>query len=378
MSSFVRKITSESVGVGHPDKICDKIADSILDCCLKLDPNSHVACEVFASNHLIVIGGEITTKGYADVVQIAWSVLKPLGYDECDFTILSNINKQSTDINNLVSLQNQIIGAGDQGIVFGYATNETKNYMPLPISIAHDLCKETEKLINAKKLSGAKYDMKSQVCINYVNNKPKSIDSMLMSIQHTTSKDVPNIRKIVESKVMIPVAKKYGFSTGFKKLVNAAGDFIIGGPFGDTGLTGRKIIVDTYGGASRHGGGAFSGKDYTKVDRTGAYFARYIAKNVVAAGLAERCEVQLGFNIGLPHPSDIYIETFGTAKYSDEKILNAIKKSFDFDLKSIIQKLNMKKNVYSNLSVYGHFGRDELNLPWEKLDKVILLKKNIK
>ncbi len=374
--SYIKKVTSESVGIGHPDKICDQIADSILDTCLKLDPNSHVACEVFASNHLIVIGGEITTKGYVDVVKTAWDVLTPLGYDECDFTILSNINKQSVDIANLVDLSKQAVAAGDQGIVFGYATNETDSYMPLPITIAHSLCYEVEKLINAKKLLGAKYDMKSQVCINYVNNKPKSIDSMLMSIQHAASANVEKIRTIVVNKVMIPLAKKYKMNTNFKKFVNAAGAFIIGGPFGDTGLTGRKIIVDTYGGASRHGGGAFSGKDYTKVDRTGAYFARYIAKNIVAAKLADRCEVQLGFNIGLPKPYSIFIDTFGTSKYSDESILNAINKSFNFDLNSIIKDLNMKKNIYKNLSVYGHFGKE--NLPWEKTNKVSLLKSNIK
>lgn len=375
--SYIKKVTSESVGIGHPDKICDQIADSILDTCLKLDPNSHVACEVFASNHLIVIGGEITTKGYVDVVKTAWDVLTPLGYDECDFTILSNINKQSVDIANLVDLSKQAVAAGDQGIVFGYATNETDSYMPLPITIAHSLCYEVEKLIKTNKLPGAKFDMKSQVCINYEKDKPISIDSMLMSIQHAASANVEKIRTIVVNKVMIPLAKKYKMNTNFKKFVNAAGAFIIGGPFGDTGLTGRKIIVDTYGGAAKHGGGAFSGKDYTKVDRTGAYFAfRYIAKNIVAAKLADRCEVQLSFNIGSPKPYSIFIDTFGTSKYSDESILNAINKSFNFDLNSIIKDLNMKKNIYKNLSVYGHFGKE--NLPWEKTNKVSLLKSNIK
>lgn len=376
--SYIKKVTSESVGIGHPDKICDQIADSILDSCLKLDPNSHVACEVFASNHLIVIGGEITTKGYVDVVKTAWDVLKPLGYGECDFTILSNINRQSTDIAKLVDMTSKVVAAGDQGIVFGYATNETDSYMPLPITLANALCYEVEKLIKSKKLPGAKFDMKSQVCIDYQNNKPISIDSMLMSIQHEQKANVNNIRKTVINSVMIPLAKKYRMNTSFKKFVNEAGDFIIGGPFGDTGLTGRKIIVDTYGGAAKHGGGAFSGKDYTKVDRTGAYFARYIAKNVVAAKLSERCEVQLSFNIGSPKPYSIFIDTFGTAKFSDEKILNAINKTFDFDLNSIIKKFNMKTNIYKNLSVYGHFGRQNLDLPWEKLDKVSELQKNIK
>ncbi len=376
--SFIKKITSESVGIGHPDKICDQIADSILDSCLKLDPNSHVACEVFASNHLIVIGGEITTKGYVDVVKTAWDVLKPLGYDECDFTILSNINKQSTDIAKLVDMTFKAVAAGDQGIVFGYATNETDTYMPLPITLAHALCYQVEKLIKSKKLPGARFDMKSQVCVDYKNDKPIAIDSMLMSIQHDEKANVNNIWKSVINNVMIPLAKKYKMNTTFKKFVNEAGDFIIGGPFGDTGLTGRKIIVDTYGGAAKHGGGAFSGKDYTKVDRTGAYFARYIAKNVVAAKLADRCEVQLSFNIGSPKPYSIFINTFNSSKYPEDKILDSINKSFDFDLNSIIKKFNMKKNIYKNLSVYGHFGRTNLNLPWEKLDKTIELQKNIK
>lgn len=376
--AYIKKITSESVGIGHPDKICDQIADSILDCCLKHDPNSHVACEVFASNHLIVIGGEITTTGYVDVVKKAWDVLTPLGYSECDFTILSNINNQSTDIAQLVSINKQVTGAGDQGIVYGYATNETRSYMPLPILLAHNLCQAVEKLIKIKKLPGAKFDMKSQVCINYdENNKPISIDSMLMSIQHEKNANVDRIRKIVINQVMLPLAKKFKMNLNFKKLINEAGPFVIGGPFGDTGLTGRKIIVDTYGGASRHGGGAFSGKDYTKVDRTGAYFARYIAKNVVAAQLADRCEVQLSFNIGSPKPSSIYIDTFNTSRVPEQKILDAINKSFNFDLNSIIKQLNMKNNIYKNLSVYGHFGRTDLILPWEKIDKVETLLKNI-
>lgn len=378
MNNF-KKVTSESVGIGHPDKICDQISDSILDACLKDDPDSHVACETFASNHMIVIGGEITTKSYVDVVKAAWDVLSPLGYDECDFTILSNINRQSPDINKLVSKKNKSVGAGDQGIVYGYAANETDEYMPLPITLANNLCKETAKMIKSHKLPGAKYDMKSQVCVNYdANEKPVSIDSMLMSIQHEDKANVTSIRKNVINKIMIPIAKKYGMNTDFKKSVNAAGAFVIGGPFGDTGLTGRKLIVDTYGGAAKHGGGSFSGKDYTKVDRTGAYFARYIAKNIVAAKLADRCEIQLSFNIGSPTPASIYIETFNTCKYSYDQLLNSANKSFDFNLNSIIKKFNMKNNNYKQLSVYGHFGRKELNLPWEKLDKVNELIKNIK
>ena len=375
--AYIKKVTSESVGIGHPDKICDQIADSILEDCLKHDPNSHVACEVFASNHLIVVGGEITTRGYVDVVKKAWDVLKPLGYDECDFTILSNINKQSSDIANLVDINRQLVGAGDQGIVYGYATNETKNYMPLPITLAHSLCQLTEKLIKTNKLPGAKFDMKSQVCINYDQNRPVSIDSMLMSIQHEKDANIERIRKIVINQVMLPLARQFKMNTDFKKMVNEAGDFVIGGPFGDTGLTGRKIIVDTYGGAARHGGGAFSGKDYTKVDRTGAYYARYIAKNIVAAQLADRCEVQLSFNIGSPKPSSIFIDTFGTSRVPEQKILEVINKVFNFDLNSIIKTLNMKNIPYKKLSVYGHVGRQDIQLPWEKLDKVSSIIKNI-
>ncbi|MDE7433645.1 MAG: methionine adenosyltransferase [Mycoplasmoidaceae bacterium] len=277
--------------------------------------------------------------------------------------MLSNINKQSSDIANLVDINRQLVGAGDQGIVYGYATNETKNYMPLPITLAHSLCQLTEKLIKTNKLPGAKFDMKSQVCINYDQNRPVSIDSMLMSIQHEKDANIERIRKIVINQVMLPLARQFKMNTDFKKMVNEAGDFVIGGPFGDTGLTGRKIIVDTYGGAARHGGGAFSGKDYTKVDRTGAYYARYIAKNIVAAQLADRCEVQLSFNIGSPKPSSIFIDTFGTSRVPEQKILEVINKVFNFDLNSIIKTLNMKNIPYKKLSVYGHVGRQDIQLP---------------
>lgn len=266
--------TSESVGRGHPDKICDQIADKILDACLYQDKNSRVACEVLATNRLIVIGGEITTKGYVDVTKIAWQVIKPLGYTESDFTIINNINSQSLDISHLVDKANHELGAGDQGIVYGYATNKTKNYMPLSYVLANEIVKRITKLIDQKKFKGAKYDMKSQVTIDWTNIDKPIIDNMIASIQHDKDVDLSKFRKFVVDNVFIPLAKEYKLNTNFKTRVNHVGAFTIGGPIGDTGLTGRKIIVDNYGPSAHVGGGCFSGKDYTKVDRTGAYFAR--------------------------------------------------------------------------------------------------------
>lgn len=370
--------TSESVGPGHPDKICDQIADKILDECLKQDQNSRVACEVFANNRLIVIGGEITTKAYVDIVKCAWTVLKPLGYSENDFTIISNINSQSPDINKLVDKSNNKIGAGDQGMTFGYACNDTKEYMPYSIAIAHELVKKAEDLRKNGKFKWAKSDMKSQVTIDVTNPQKPLLDTMLMSIQHDESYSRNQFINFVKQNIMLPIAKKYHFLNKFKMYVNDAGDFIIGGPIGDTGLTGRKIIVDTYGGIARHGGGAFSGKDYTKVDRTGAYFARYIAKNIVAAGLADKCEVQLGWCIGATKPISMFIETFKTNKIDETKIYNAVIKSFNFELTNIIKQLSLNKPIYFKTATYGHFGRNDLSLPWEKLDKIKLLRKNIK
>lgn len=359
--------TSESVGKGHPDKICDQIADLILDACLKQDKNSRVACEVLASNRLIVIGGEITTKSYVDVVKIAWQVLKPLGYTENDFTILANINRQSPDIDKIVNKKK--IGAGDQGIMYGYATNKTKNFMPLSIVLAHELIAKATHLIDTKQFKYAKYDMKSEVSVDWTNDNPK-IHTMLMSIQHEPNINIAAFKQYVIKNIMNPVAIKYKLDTHFLKMVNNAGDFIIGGPIGDTGLTGRKIMVDTYGTIAHHGGGAFSGKDYTKVDRTGAYIARYIALNIVGAKLADRCEVQLAYAIGQPQPLSIRIDTFNTNHVPMTKIYYAVSKTFNLDLNHIIEHFNLHQPIYSKLSVLGHFGRDDLNLPWEKTDKV--------
>lgn len=370
----IKHFTSESVGIGHPDKICDQISDHILDACLKQDPNSKVACEVFASNRFIIIGGEITTNGYVDVVKTAWDVIKPLGYNENDFTIISNVNKQSDDINQAV-FKNKVINAGDQGIVFGYATNETKDYMPLPISIAHDLLKLTEKQIKNKKFKNAKFDMKSQVTVDYENNKPIRINTMLMSVQHDENYNKKEFDDFIYKNIMIPVAKMYNMNLDFKYIINPSGKFTIGGPIGDTGLTGRKIIVDTYGGMSRHGGGAFSGKDYSKVDRSGAYFARYIAKNIVAAKLADKCEIQISYGIGLPKPISIFVDTFNTNKIPENEIIKIINKEFDTSVNGMINNLKLKKPQYSPLSTYGHVGRSDLNVEWEKTNKANKLSK---
>lgn len=372
--NYKNLITSESVGAGHPDKICDQISDLVLDKCLEQDPNSRVACEVFASNRLIVIGGEITTKAYVDVVKCAWDVLIPLGYNENDFTIISNVNAQSGDISQTILKNNGEVGAGDQGIVFGYATNETKNYMPVSIMLAHDLVKKAEKLRKSNKFKWAKSDMKSQVTVDYTNKKI-IVDTVLMSIQHDEKYNKKEFEKFVKEEIILKTLKEHKLNTDVNIIINPSGKFVIGGPIGDTGLTGRKIIVDTYGGIARHGGGAFSGKDCTKVDRSGAYMARYIAKNIVAAGLADKCEIQLSFGIGIPHPIALYVETFGTNKISNIEIIEIINKVFDLSVKGFITKLDLKKPQFRDLATYGHFGREELKVKWENIDKVTEIKK---
>jgi len=368
-------ISSESVGMGHPDKICDQISDKVLFECLKLDPKATVACEVIASNRIILIGGEITTTAYVDVVQCAWDILKPLGYNETDFTITSNVNSQSPDINHCVIKDNNEIGAGDQGIVFGYATNECENYMPLGINVAHDLLKLAEKLRKNGSFKFAKSDMKSQVSIDFTDETKLTLKTILMSIQHEENYDEIKFKEYIENEIMFPIAKKYNLNLDFKKIINPSGRFTIGGPIGDTGLTGRKIIVDTYGGLARHGGGAFSGKDLTKVDRSGAYFARYIVKNIVAAGLATKCEIQLSYGIGITKPIAINLNTFNTNKIPEEEIFKAIVENFDLRINKMIDFLNSTKIDYPKLATFGHFGREDLNVAWEHLDKVSELKK---
>lgn len=367
---YTKLITSESVGAGHPDKICDQISDAVLDQCLLVDKKSRVACEVLACNRLIVIAGEITTNAYVDVVKTAWDIIKPLGYTENDFTIISNVNTQSPDIAQSVDkTDDSTFGAGDQGIVYGFACDETKEFMPLTTVLAHELIKEIERQRLSGEFQKIGSDMKSQVTIDYADiNNPK-IHTMLTSVQHTNDYDQKYFENKIAS-IMHDVAKKYNLNTDFNKIINPSGRFVIGGPIGDTGLTGRKIIVDTYGGVSRHGGGAFSGKDPTKVDRSASYFARWIAKNVVAAKLAKRCEIQLAFAIGQPRPVAMFIETFNTNTVADELIFEAIKNSFNFDIKTFINDLKLLETKYQPTATYGHFGRDDLDLSWEKLNKV--------
>ena len=372
-------VTSESVGIGHPDKICDQIADGILDKILKQDKEARVACEVLASNRLIVIGGEITTSCYVDLVKTAWEVLKVIGYKENDFVIISNVHSQSPDINIGVDQGKGVIGAGDQGIVFGYACNETPNFMPLPIVIAHELVKYAEKLRRAQEFKWAKADMKSQVTIEYTNDKPK-IKSILMSIQHETKLNRKAFKDFIINKIMKVIAKKYSLNDDFKIFINPTGNFVVGGPAADTGSTGRKIIVDSYGTNVHHGGGAFSGKDYTKIDRSGAYMARWIAKNIVAAKIASKIEVQISYAIGVVQPTSVAINTFGTSKINESKIITMIKNVFDLSPAGIIKSLHLKATTYLPIATFGHFGRDDLDLPWEKTNKVIAIKKffNIK
>ena len=374
---YKKLFTSESVGAGHPDKICDQISDAILDKILAKDKNARVACEVMASNRLIVIAGEITTTCYVDFVTTAWGVLKNLGYSENDFTIISNVNSQSPDINQGVDKKNGEIGAGDQGIMFGYAVNETPELMPLPITLAHALAERAETLRRSGKFKWAKSDLKTQVTIDYSKSKPQ-INSILMSVQHEKNYQKNKFYAFIKKQIMEHVAKKYKLNLDFKTYINPTGKFIIGGPIGDAGLTGRKIIVDTYGGKGHHGGGCFSGKDYTKVDRSAAYAARWVAKNIVAANLASEVEVQLAYAIGITKPVSISVETFGTEKVAINKIEKAIAKVFDLSPSGIIKSLDLKKPIYQKTATFGHFGRPKLNFTWEKTNKVIALKNEIK
>lgn len=370
-------ITSESVGIGHPDKICDQIADHVLTQCLKHDKNSRVACEVFASNHLIVIGGEITTKAYVDVIKLAWEVLLPLGYNENDFTILSNINKQSPEISQHVN-KRRSFGAGDIGVVYGYATNETAEYLPLTYVLASRFLFKINELTKQKKLPGANFDTKCQVtCFYDENNKPVGIDTVIISLQHKKDANLPKLFDEVKKLAIYPIVDEYKLNKDFKVIFNNGGSFIVGGPFGDTGLTGRKLMVDTYGTIGRHGGGAFSGKDYTKVDRTGAYIARYITKNIVAAKLADRCEMQMCYNIGAELPESINIDCFNTNKVSIEKIYQIVGKVFDLNLSYNIKNFDMPNLPYDKYSLYGHFTQITGPKPWEKTNKVAEIKKLI-
>lgn len=379
--------TSESVSEGHPDKVCDQIADAILDAVLAEDEKSHVACEVLATENKIVLAGEITTDAKIKYEKIVKDVLKDIGYDKkvlgTDYhnvKIINLIKKQSENISKGLderSKKPEENAAGDQGLMFGYATNETEGMIPLAISIAHKLVREATKLRKEGKFKHSRPDMKSQVTIDYTDSKNIKIDTILMSCSHDPNIDLEDFKKYIYNEIMIKVARSFNLNTDFKFHINPLGDFIISGPEGDTGLTGRKIIVDTYGGAALHGGGAFSGKDPSKVDRSAAYMARYIAKNMVAAGVADRLEVQLSYGIGMAEPISIGIKTYHTTHYDDDVILSIIKKVFDCRAGIIIENFSLKKPSfkYASLSNYGHFGRPDLELPWEKTDKVEEIKK---
>lgn len=380
--------TSESVSEGHPDKIADQISDAVLDECLRIDENAHVACETFISGNYVLVGGEITLNGKIDVTHIVKDVLKRIGYDKeeygCDYhtvVIEDKIHQQSPDINQGVNqTKPEDQGAGDQGIMFGYATNETKGYMPLAISFAHKLVREATELRHKGLFKGARPDMKSQVTIDYTDLNNIRIDKILMSVQHDPDINEEEFKRFIHEKIMQKAAKDFKMNLDFEYLINPTGRFVIGGPAGDTGLTGRKIIVDTYGGSAHHGGGAFSGKDPSKVDRSATYMARYIAKNLVAAGAADKIEIQLSYAIGVSYPLSINVDTFNTGKISEDKILEIINKVFDCRPGMIVKQFELKKPTfkYQDIVNYGHFGRPDLSLPWEKLDKVQEIKDLLK
>ena len=380
--------TSESVGEGHPDKLCDQVSDAVLDACLKDDPESRVACETFSSTSLVLVGGEITTKTFVDIQEVVRKIARDIGYTHPDYgldcnsmAVLNMIHSQSPDISQGVSgtglkkFKGQQ-GAGDQGMMFGFACNETKELMPLPITLAHKILLHAAKLRKNKTIKWLRPDSKSQVTVEYEGYKPIRIDTVVVSHQHEPDVTYKEIEAGIIENIIKPVLEPTGLlDKKTKYFINPTGRFVVGGPFGDSGLTGRKIIVDTYGGMGRHGGGAFSGKDPTKVDRSAAYMARYAAKNIVAAGFAERCEIQLAYAIGVPFPVSIRVDAFGTSKVPEEKIEAAVAKVFDLSPAGIIETLDLRRPIYNKTASYGHFGRSEF--AWEKTDKVGELKKAI-
>lgn len=384
--------TSESVTEGHPDKICDQISDSVLDAIFAEDPNARVACETAVTTGLVLVMGEISTKCYVDIPKIVRSTIRDIGYDRAKYgfdsetcAVITSIDEQSPDIalgvdkaleaktGEMTDAQIEAIGAGDQGMMFGFACDETPEFMPMPISLAHKL---VQKLTDVRKQGILNYlrpDGKSQVTVEYEDDRPVRIDTIVISTQHSPDVTHDTIERDIVEKVIKPVVPAELLDKDTRYLINPTGRFVVGGPQGDSGLTGRKIIVDTYGGYARHGGGAFSGKDPTKVDRSAAYAARYVAKNIVAAGLARKCEVQLAYAIGVAKPVSILVDTFGTGKLAEEKLIKLVKKHFDLRPAGIIQSLNLRRPIYRKTAAYGHFGRTDADFTWEKTDKAEIL-----
>ncbi|NOU90401.1 methionine adenosyltransferase [Paenibacillus sp. LMG 31460] len=389
-----RLFTSESVTEGHPDKICDQISDSVLDAFLANDPNARVACEVSVATGLVLVIGEITSSSeYVDIQAIARQTIKDIGYTRAKYgfdsqtcAVLVSLNEQSPDIaqgvnraleareGSMSDEEIEAIGAGDQGLMFGFAVNETPELMPLPISISHQLARRLTEVRKNGTLPYLRPDGKTQVTVEYVDDKPVRVDAIVVSTQHGEEVTLEQIQKDIKEHVINPIVPAHLLDANTNYFINPTGRFVIGGPQGDAGLTGRKIIVDTYGGYARHGGGAFSGKDPTKVDRSGAYAARYVAKNIVAAGLAEKCEVQLAYAIGVARPVSIAVDTFGTGKVSEEKLVELIHSNFDLRPAGIIKELDLRRPIYRQTAAYGHFGRNDLDVPWERTDKAESLK----